>query len=100
MGVANISSLFKMVLADPSFIFEVEDASVHENAGIWNGLGEKSTQAPQAAISAGRLAQLLGGYCSLQELREQGHIAVHDEKAMEALAVKLPKETCFIVDEY
>lgn len=100
MGVADVSALLCAVLGDASLRLMVRDASVPQNAGVWNGAGAPDTRAPHITLEAGRLGQLLCGYASAEELEREGLMTVHDPGAARVLAERLPKRPCYIVDEY
>lgn len=100
MGIADVSAALKCIVADPSFVFEVTDTTVTENAGIWDGTGKKIGRAPQIRLEAGRLGQFLCGYRSLWELAQNKEAEILDPQAAEALDRAFPKEICFITDEY
>lgn len=100
MGVADVSALLAAVLRDDSLRFAVQDATVPQNVGIWNGAGRTDARAPHCTLEAGRLGQLLCGYASVEELEAAGQIMAHDAGAMRALSEQLPKLPCYIVDEY
>jgi len=44
--------------------------------------------------------QLLTGFRSLEELASSGNAVIHDKTACDEIARMLPKQNCFIVDEY
>ncbi len=100
MGVADVSGLLAAVLGDGSLRFSVQDATVPQNNGVWNGAGAPVSLPPHCTLAAGRLGQLLCGYASVEELQANGYIDVHDAGAIRALAARLPKRPCYIVDEY
>lgn len=100
MGVADIAALLSAVLGDASLRFAVTDASVPQNAGVWNGAGMPDDRPPHFTAEAGRLGQLLCGYASAEELMEREQLTMHDTGALRALRAQLPKLPCYIVDEY
>lgn len=100
MGITDISAILSAIVRDSSFIFEVLDASVPENAGIWDGMGRVSRREPHIRIQAGRLGQFLDGYRSLAELMEAGEAEIIDTGAAKALDDRFPKQICFVTDEY
>lgn len=99
-GAANIRLLLSALVGDPAVCFAVRDSVVPQNEGVWNGLGEACRRAPAVTLEAGRLVQFLIGYRSLSELAAEHNAVLHDRAAAEALDVQLPKQRCFIVDEY
>ena len=100
MGIADVSAALKAIIADRSFVFDVTDATVPENAGIWDGAGNRTNLAPQIRLEAGRLGQFLCGYRSIAELAQEQEAEILDPEAAKALDIAFPKETCFITDEY
>lgn len=100
MGIANVSALLRAIIGDAGYVFEVLDASVPQNAGVWDGMGGFSRRHPQLRLEAGRLGQFLDGYRSLAELVEAGEAEALDPEAVRALDAAFPKQCCFIIDEY
>ena len=99
MGVVHVQELLSLLLHDDRFCFDIIDRSVPQNHGVWDGTGKSATH-PQITLEAGRLGQLLCGYATLEELIVAGHATVADADAAHALNILLPKQPCFIVDEY
>ncbi len=100
MGIADVSETLRLLLGDASFVFEIIDNTVPQNAGIWDGMGRPASRAPQLRLEAGRLAQFLSGYRSVGRLVQEQQAAVLDEAAAQALDAAFPGKTCFITDEY
>lgn len=100
MGIADVSAALNAIIGDSSYVFEVIDSTVPENAGIWDGMGEKTHCTPQIRLEAGRLGQFLCGYRSIAELAESQEAEILDPKIACALDRAFPKEICFITDEY
>ncbi|MDL2258082.1 GNAT family N-acetyltransferase [Eubacteriales bacterium OttesenSCG-928-K08] len=100
MGVADVSKALRLIVNDCSFVFEVEDKTVPQNVGVWDGEGEKTDRAPQVRLQAGFLGQFLCGYHSMEALIEAGQAQGFDMAAVKKMDECLPKQTCFIVDEY
>lgn len=100
MGIADVSAALYKLLRDEDYVFELTDGAVKQNTGRFNGLGVASAKMPQLQLEAGRLAQFLSGYRSIEELAEQGHAKIFDYDAAKSLDAKFPKQTCFITDEY
>lgn len=100
MGIADISAALRLVIGDASFVFEIIDNTVPENAGVWDGAGKTSSRPPQIRMEAGRLAQFLCGYRSIQELAQEQQADIYDEAAAEKLDTAFPKKICFVTDEY
>lgn len=99
-GAADIAQLLRIILHDEQFTFEVIDAVVPENQGVYNGMGQPENSAPHVTLPAGRLVQFLIGSRSMQELIEAGEAIAHDRSVLDVLDVRLPKYACYIVDEY
>lgn len=98
MGLCNAQALLKALALDIPYGFRLEDGVVSENNGVFDFKGEPYTHAPVFAISAGHLLQALVGYHSLGELREE--ITVFDEEKFREIDLLLPKQNCYIIDEY
>ena len=79
---------------------EVLDDTVPGNAGVYGADGMRTDEPPQIRLAAGRLAQWLVGYRSLAELAAEGNAEIIDQDAARALDAALPKQPCWIVDEY
>lgn len=103
LGVANIQRFLKaMFPVSPvkDLSVEITDRIVDENNGVFNLDGTVSSKKPAFTIEAGRLAQVLCGFRSLSEQHADSYVQVHDEGLFTELDSILPKERCFIVDEY
>jgi predicted acetyltransferase len=100
MGAADIGSLLKQILNDPAFVFEIVDRTVPQNEGVFDGCGRTTDRKPMFTLEAGRLTQQLIGYRSMREMIDAGDAKADDEQAVAALDAALPKQKCFIVDEY
>lgn len=98
MGLCNVSALLKALELHFPYGFLVKDAVIPENNGCFDCKGEPYKEAPAFEISAGHLLQLLVGYHSLDELRQE--INIFDEEKFAELDKLLPKQNCFIIDEY
>lgn len=100
MGIADVSAALKAIIGDSSYVFEVTDATIPENAGIWDGMGMSTQRTPHIRLEAGRLGQFLCGYRSIAELAQGQEAEVLDLETAKALDRAFPKEVCFITDEY
>ncbi|HWR23544.1 MAG TPA: GNAT family N-acetyltransferase [Feifaniaceae bacterium] len=100
MGIADVSAALNAVVGDGSYVFEVADSTVPQNAGVWDGAGKRTDSAPQIRLEAGRLGQFLCGYRSIMELAGDGEAEILDAAAARALDRAFPKELCFVADEY
>ena len=98
MGLCNASALLKALELDIPYGFQLNDSVVPENNGTFDFKGEAYQKEPVFEISAGNLLQVLVGYHSLDELRNQ--ISVFDEAKFEEINKLLPKQNCYIIDEY
>lgn len=100
MGIADVSETLSLLLGDASFVFEITDSTLPQNAGIWDGRGKPTSRAPQLRLEAGRLGQFLSGYRTIGQLVQEQQAIVLDEAAAQALDIAFPGKTCFITDEY
>lgn len=101
MGVANVERLLAETSANhPPLILELTDPLVPENNGVFTSNGLRSVKTPQICLSVGRLAQLLCGYKSAQELATEGFLSASDASVLREWDQRYPKQSCFIVDEY
>lgn len=98
MGLVHIQLLLKQLEMQSDVPFCVTDEVVPENNGCFLLDGTKSESKPAFSIPAGRLMQVLVGYATLEEQR--CYIEVYDEIGFEKLNQLLPKQNCFIIDEY
>lgn len=98
MGLCNGSALLKALDLDIPYGLKVTDSVVPENNGIFDFKGNPYIKEPVFEISAGRLMQVLVGYHSLRELKKD--ILIFDEKKFDAIDMLLPKQNCYIIDEY
>lgn len=105
VGVANMSAflkaLFPFIPKDfEDSCIEVVDRIVDTNNGVYKLDGRVVNEKPHITIEAGRLAQVLCGYKTLDEQLEENNVVVHDKAIFDRLNNLLPKEKCFIIDEY
>jgi|GEM_PF-1857644 len=100
MGIADIGKTLKLLVDDPAYVFAIIDATVPQNAGVWDGAGNPSARAPQVRLEAGRMGQFLSGYRALSELAAEGQAELLDSGAARELDARFPKQICFITDEY
>ena len=98
MGLCNISALLKNLELEIPYGFSVHDPVVTENNGSFDFKGNVYTDSPVFEISAGHLLQVLVGYHSLEELRDKLNIT--DEVKFAEINRLLPKQKCYIIDEY
>jgi len=105
VGVANMSAflkaLFPFIPKDyEDSCIEVVDRIVDTNNGVYKLDGRVVNEKPHITIEAGRLAQVLCGYKTLDEQLEENNVVVHDKAIFDRLNNLFPKEKCFIIDEY
>ena len=98
MGLCNASALLQHLQLEIPYGFRLHDPVVKENNGSFDFCGNKYTDAPVFEISAGHLLQVLVGYHSLEELRDKLNIT--DEVKFAEINRLLPKQKCYIIDEY
>ena len=98
MGLCNTSALLKNLELEIPYGFRVHDPVVTENNGIFDFKGNVYTDSPVFEISAGNLLQVLVGYHSLEELQDKLNIT--DEAKFAEINRLLPKQKCYIIDEY
>lgn len=98
MGLCNAPALLKALELEIPYGFKVRDAVVPENNGIFDFKGNHYTKEPVFEISAGHLLQVLVGYHSLNELKSE--IELFDEEKFLEIDALLPKQNCYIIDEY
>lgn len=98
MGLCNVSALLEALEFDIPYGFQVNDHVVPENNGVFDFKGAVYNDNPVFEISAGHLLQVLVGYHSLNELRKE--IQILDEGKFSKINELLPKQNCYIIDEY
>ncbi len=98
MGLVNFPLLLKQLDLQSDIAFLVTDDVVSENNGCFLLNGNKSQSKPAFSIPAGRLMQVLVGYVTLEEQRD--YVEIYDKVGFETLNQLLPKQNCFIIDEY
>lgn len=98
MGLCNAPALLQALRLRVPYAFHLKDTVIAENNGIFDFQGNPSAQAPVFEISAGHLLQVLVGYRSLSEIRKD--LKVFDEEGFKKLDAFLPKQRCYIIDEY
>ena len=98
MGLCNISLLLKQLDLDIPYTFSLKDSVVPENNGLFTFQGERSDENPVFEIEAGTLLQILVGYFALSECKDR--TTVFDETKFNEIDRKLPKQKCYIIDEY
>lgn len=100
MGIINVSELLKVICNNSDYCIKVTDTFFKENNGIYLLNGQKSEDKHHLEMSSGQLMQLLTGFISLDELVSSGNAAIYDKAACAEISEMLPKQDCFIVDEY
>ena len=98
MGLCNASGLLNRLQVKIPYGFKLYDPVVEENNGNFDFNGNVYTDIPVFEISAGNLLQVLVGYYTLEELRDQLNIT--DEVKFTEINKLLPKQKCYIIDEY
>lgn len=98
MGLCNVSALLKQLELDIPYAVKVNDHVVPENNGCYDFKGELYDEEPVFEISAGHFLQVLIGYHSLDELKNE--IVIFDDKRFREINLLLPKQNCYIIDEY
>lgn len=98
MGLCNAPALLHALRLEIPYAFRLTDAVVPENNGVFDFQGNPSADEPVFEISAGHLLQVLVGYHSLAELKEE--LKIFDEEKYLELDAFLPKQSCYIIDEY
>ena len=71
-----------------------------KNNGVYLFNGEKTENNAHMEISSGQLMRLINGYMSLEELASSGNALIYDKIACVEISKMLPKQNCFIIDEY
>lgn len=98
MGLCDAPALLRALELDISGCFLLRDAVIAEQNGCVDFRGNAAAGEPIFAISAGHLMQLLVGYRTAEELRDE--IEIFDEAAFAMVHRLLPKQPCYIIDEY
>ena len=98
MGLCNASALLQALQLELPYAFRLTDTVIPENNGVFNFRGKPSAEAPVFEISAGHLLQVLVGYHSFAEIRNE--LKIFDEEKYKELDAFLPKQKCYIIDEY
>ena len=98
MGLCNGPALLKALEMDIPYCFKISDPVVPENNGIFDFKGNISSEQPVFELSAGHLLQVLVGYHSLDEIKNEIHI--YDEVKWIEINTLLSKQNCYIIDEY
>lgn len=100
IGVGDVRGLLRSIGRAQGFRIAVTDPVAAANRGVFDLDGSAADGAPQLRIEAGRLAQFLCGYRSLEELCAAGLAKAADPAAVRELDAAFPRQNCFIVDEY
>ena len=98
MGLCNAAGLLKELQLQIPYTFRIKDSVVAENNGIFDFQGNLSQALPVFEISSGHLLQVLVGYHSFDELIHE--IEIYDNDKFEEVNLLLPKQNCYIIDEY
>ena len=69
-----------------------------DNNGCYTLDGAESNRPPAFRMAVGRFLPVLVGYASLEEQRAFAEI--YDEEGFQEIHEKLPKLSCYIIDEY
>ena len=98
MGLCNAPALLHALQLEIPYAFRLTDTVIPENNGVFDFQGNPSADEPVFEISAGHLLQVLVGYHSLAEIKE--NLKIFDEEKYKELDAFLPKQKCYIIDEY
>jgi len=98
MGLCNVENLLKILNLQIPYPFCVKDLVVPENNGVFDFQGNPCQSEPVFEISAGHLLLVLVGYHSFHELRNE--IVIYDAEKFQEIDLLLPKQNCYIIDEY
>ena len=98
MGLCNAAGLLKELQLQIPYTFRIKDSVVAENNGIFDFQGNLSQTLPVFEISSGHLLQVLVGYHSFDELIHE--IEIYDNDKFKEVNLLLPKQNCYIIDEY
>lgn len=98
MGLCDLSGLLCLLDLDIPYGFTVKDSIIAENNGCFDFKGKPYEKPPVFEIEAGRLLQILVGYCTFNDQKK--HIKIYDEAAFAQIDRLLPKQRCYIIDEY
>lgn len=98
MGLCNATSLLKELNLSVPYGFKLRDHVISEHNTTLDFHGEPYSGEPVFEISAGHLLQVLVGYHSLHELRNE--VIIYDEAKFDEIDHLLPKQNCYIIDEY
>jgi len=98
MGLCDAAGLLKALDLKIPHSFRIKDTVVPENNGVFDFRGNASQTEPVFEISAGHLLQVLVGYHSFHELKDK--ITIYDKEKFEKIDMLLPKQECYIIDEY
>lgn len=98
MGLCDASALLRALCLEIPYAFRLTDTVVLQNNGVFDFRGRPSTEQPVFEISAGHLMQVLVGYRTLSEC--SGEIKIFEEEYFRQIDALLPKQHCYIIDEY
>lgn len=99
-GIGSLKVLLKSVIGINDYSIEVNDRIVSSNNGCFDLCGNKTDKKPQIRIDAGHLMQLIEGYKTIEELKDNSEIEICDYGVYNDFIKLFPKEKCFIYDEY
>ncbi|HOD93299.1 MAG TPA: GNAT family N-acetyltransferase [Clostridia bacterium] len=100
MGIVNIRQLLKTICNNSDYRVKITDSFFDKNNGVYLFNGEKTENNAHMEISSGQLMRLINGYMSLEELASSGNALIYDKIACVEISKMLPKQNCFIIDEY
>lgn len=98
MGLCNAAGLLKVLNLPIPYGFKIKDTVVPGNNGVFDFQGNPYLHEPVFEISAGHLLQVLVGYHTLNELKNE--IMIYDAEKFAEIDSLLPKQDCYIIDEY
>ncbi len=98
MGLCDASALLRSLQLEIPYAFRLTDTVVSQNNGVFDFRGQFSAEQPVFEISAGHLMQALVGYRTLSEC--SGEIKIFEEEHFRQIDAFLPKQHCYIIDEY
>ena len=98
MGLCNATDLLKVLNLQIPYSFRLKDIVIPENNGVFDFQGNSSLENPVFEIKSGNLLQVLVGYHTLKELENE--IKIFDAVKFAEIDQLLPKQSCYIIDEY
>ncbi|WP_317856280.1 GNAT family N-acetyltransferase [Chakrabartyella piscis] len=97
-GICNIQKLLEQLKLDCPYTVEVYGDVIIENNGVFDFTGKKSKQPPVLKIEAGKFLGVLMGYVTLDEILAD--CTVYKLENVTKISKILPKDKCYIIDEY